>query len=105
MKVGSMSSARPAGSSPWSWTTWGMPLRVGVAKEVAERGLGPRADVENLERAGAGQVAPRDVADGVATRFTRGEVDGGQVAQQRRHALERHEVELDVLPRGDVAPP
>ena len=44
----------------------GQALGVAVAEEVLERRLGPRADVEHLERAGAGQVAAHDVADGVA---------------------------------------
>ena len=62
------------------------------------------ADVEDLERAGAGQVAALHVADGVAARLAGGEADRGEVPQHRGHLLELHEVELDVLAGGDVAP-
>src|SRR5207253_7990140 len=40
----------------------GQALRVGVAEEVAEGGLGPRRDVEHLVGARARQVAPLHVA-------------------------------------------
>ena len=75
-----------------------------VAQEVLEGGLRPRADVERLERAGAGQVAGHHVADGVAAGLTGGHADRRQVAHDLGHALEVDEVELDVLAGGDVAP-
>ena len=83
----------------------GQALRVGVAEEVAEGGLGPRRDVEHLVGAGAGEVAPLHVAHGVAAGLARRQADRGHVAQQRGDALELDEVELDVLPGRDVAPP
>ena len=46
-----------------------------VAHEVAERRLGPLRDVEHLVRAGAGEVATLDVADGVAARLAGREPD------------------------------
>ena len=82
----------------------GQALGVAVAQEVLEGGLGPRADVEHLEGAGAGQVAADDVADGVAARLPARHPHAGQVAHERRHPLEVDEVELDVLAGGDVAP-
>ena len=82
----------------------GQALGVRVVEEVAERRLGPGADVEDLEGAGPGQVAARDVAHGVAARLPGRQPDLGQVPQQLRHPLELHEVELDVLPGGEVAP-
>ena len=82
----------------------GQALGERVAQEVLERGLGPRRDVEHLVRAGAGEVAALHVADGVAARLAGGEPDRGEVAQDLGDLLELHEVELDVLAGGDVAP-
>ncbi len=75
-----------------------------VAQEVPEGRLGPGLDVEDLVRAGAGEVAPHDVADGVGAGLPGGEPDGGELPEQVRDLLELHEVELDVLPGGQVAP-
>src|SRR5580765_1721833 len=44
-------------------------LREWVTKEVLERGVGPRRDVEILVGAGAGEVTRLHVADGVAARL------------------------------------
>ena len=66
----------------------GQALGERVVEEVLERGLGPRADVERLVGAGAGEVAAHDVADGVAARLPRGEADRGQVAQHGGDLLE-----------------
>ena len=82
----------------------GHPLGDGVAQEVLEGGLGPRRDVEDLERARAGEVAALHVADGVAAGLTGGEPDRGEVAHDVGHLLELHVVELDVLAGGEVAP-
>ena len=82
----------------------GEALGVGVAEQVAEGGLGPRADVEHLERAGAREMAALDVAHGVAARFARCQADRRQVLEHFRNALELHEVKLDVLAGGDVTP-
>jgi hypothetical protein len=75
-----------------------------VAQEVPVGGLGPWADVEVLFRAGAGEVAAHDVAHGVAARLAGGEPDRGQVSHDLGDPLQLHEVELDVLASGDVAP-
>ena len=53
----------------------GQALGQRVAQEVLEGGLGPRADVERLVGAGAGEVAAHDVADGVAARLRGREPD------------------------------
>jgi hypothetical protein len=82
----------------------GQALGERVADEVAVGGLGPGADVEDLVGAGAGQVAALHVADGVAAGLPGGQPDRGQLAQQGRHPLELDEVELHVLPGGEVAP-
>ena len=56
------------------------PLAQRVAHEVLERGLGPRRDVEELVRAGAGEVAGHHVAHGVAARLAGGQADGAEGA-------------------------
>ena len=83
----------------------GQALGEGVAQEVLEGGLGPRADVERLVGAGAGEVAAHHVADGVAARLAGREPDRGQQAHDLGDLLELHEVDLEVLAGGDVAPP
>ncbi len=75
-----------------------------VAQEVLVRGLGPGADVEDLVRAGAGEVAALHVAHGVATGLPAGEADRRDVPHEVGDALQRDEVDLDVLAGGDVAP-
>ena len=82
----------------------GQALGERVVEEVLEGGLGPRADVERLVGAGAGEVAAHHVADGVAAGLAGGEADGGHVAQDGGDLLEVDEVELHVLPGGEVAP-
>ena len=82
----------------------GQALGERVVEEVVERGLGPRADVEGLVGAGAGEVAAHDVADGVAAGLAGGEPDRRHVADDGGDLLELHEVELEVLAGGDVAP-
>ena len=82
----------------------GQPLGVRAAQEVLEGGIGPRRDVEDLVRAGAGQVAAGDVADGVAARLPAREAHVGEAAERRGDVLQLDEVELDVLPGGEVPP-
>jgi hypothetical protein len=79
-------------------------LRDRVAQEEVLGRLGPRADVEHLVRAGAGEVAAGDVAHGVAARFPAGEPDRREQAERLGGVLQLHEVELGVLPGGEVAP-
>lgn len=76
-----------------------------MAQQVLERRLRPGADVEDLVGAGPGEVAPGDVADGVATGLPRREADGTELSHHCDHVIQLDEVELDVLPGGDVAPP
>ena len=75
-----------------------------VAHEVTERGLGPRADVEHLVRARAREMASLDVAHRVAARLARREPDRREVSHHLGDLRQLHEVELDVLAGGDVAP-
>ena len=82
----------------------GHALRDGVAEEEVLGGLGPRADVEHLVGARAGEVAPRHVADGVAAGLAAGEADRREQPQRLRGVLQLHEVELGVLAGGEVAP-
>ena len=58
------------------------PLRDRVAQEEVLGGLGPRADVEHLVGARAGEVAARHVAHGVAARLAAGEPDRREEAQR-----------------------
>ena len=71
---------------------------------MLDGGLGPRADVEHLVGAGAGEVAALHVAHGVAAGLAGGEADRGEEPQHLGRLLELHEVELDVLAGGEVAP-
>ena len=82
----------------------GEPLRDRVAEEEVLRGFGPRADVEHLVGARAGEVAAGDVAHGVATRLAAGEPDRCQEPQHLAGVLELHEVELHVLAGGEMRP-
>ena len=75
-----------------------------VAEEQVGDRLGPRRDVEHLERAGAGEVAAGDVADGVAAGLAAGEADGGEEAEHFGDVPQLHEVELHVLAGGEVTP-
>ncbi len=79
-------------------------LCVRVAQEEVGRRLGPRADVEHLERARAGEMATSHVADGVAACFAARQVDRRQQAQELGRLLELHEVHLHVLAGGEVRP-
>ena len=71
---------------------------------MAVGGLGPGADVEHLVGAGPSEVASLYVADRVATRLPGGESDRGQLPHHLRYLGQLHEVELQVLPGGDMAP-
>ena len=82
----------------------GQPLGDRVAEEEVLDRLGPRADVEHLVGARAGEVAAGHVADGVAARLPAGEADRRQESQHLGRLLELHEVELHVLAGGEVAP-
>ena len=75
-----------------------------VAEEEVGDGLRPRRDVEHLERAGAGEVAAGDVADGVAAGLAAGEADRAEEAEHLGDVAQLDEVELHVLAGGEVAP-
>ncbi len=75
-----------------------------VAEEEVGHGLGPRGDVEDLERARAGEVAAGHVADGVAAGLAAREADGPEQPEHVRDVAELDEVELGVLAGRQVAP-
>jgi hypothetical protein len=74
-----------------------------VADEVAHVGAGVGGGVEDLVGGDAGVGIGGDVADRVAAALARGEPGPAQLADQLRRVGQRHVVELDVLPGGDVA--
>ena len=80
-------------------------LRDRVAQEEVLGGLGPRADVEHLVGARAGEVAARITLRTVSPQASRlvSPTDASS-AQRLGGVLELHEVELDVLTGGEVAP-
>ena len=82
----------------------GESLAVRVAEEEIGGGLRPRRDVEHFLGAGPREVAPHDVAHGVAARLARRQADGGHQAQDLGRLFELDEVELHVLSRREVAP-
>ncbi len=77
-------------------------LRRRVAHEVAHVGADVRGGVEDLALADAGQRIGGDVAHRVAAALARGQPDRGDLADQLRHLIQRHVVDLDVLPCRDV---
>ena len=74
-----------------------------VAEEVAGERLAVGRGVEELVGRDPAQRAGGHVSHRVAAGFTRGEPGLGQPGQGRRHPPAGHEVELEVLPGGDVA--
>jgi hypothetical protein len=82
----------------------GQALPEWIAKEVFERGFGPRSDVEDFTWASTGQVATLNVSNGVAARFTTGHPDDCDVAKKIGYSLKLNEMELDGLTRREVTP-
>jgi hypothetical protein len=78
-------------------------LRGGVAHEVAHVRAGVRRRVERLVVADAGPRVGGHVAHGVAAALAAGEPGVRDLADQRGGVAQRHVVDLDVLPGGDVA--
>ena len=73
-----------------------------VGRPLADQ-LGRRARILDLVGRGAGEMVGGDVADAVAAGLDRVHVDVGQRLEDVRHVPELRPVELDVLPRGEVA--
>ncbi len=73
-----------------------------VAQEVRHGAVEVRGDIGVLARADAGERAGGDVADGVAAGLARRHAVFRQAAQHGAGLGERHVMQLDVLPRGDV---
>ena len=82
----------------------GQVLHQRVAQEVPGHGLGGGLDVEHLQRAGAGEVAGGDGADRVAAGLAGGDARLGQAPQRLGRVADVDEVELHVLPGGEVPP-
>src|SRR5215207_6262667 len=78
-------------------------LRRRVTHEVAHVRAGERRRVPQLVVADAGPRVGGHVAHRVAAALAAGEPGVGQLADQRRGVAQRHVVDLDVLPRRDVA--
>ena len=75
----------------------------GMERRPLAHDLGPDTRVLDLIRRGAGKVIGSDIADAVAARLQRMHVDLGQRRQGIGRVLEPDPVELQVLPRREVA--
>ena len=73
-----------------------------MAEQIARQGFGVRRDVERLVGGDAGVRAGGDVPHRVAARFSGRQACVCQVAHRRLDVVQLEEVQLDVLPRGDV---
>ena len=73
-------------------------------QETGER-LGVGRDIEALVGGDARVRAGRDVANRVAARLPRGHAGIGEAVHRQLDVVQLDEVELDVLPRGDVPEP
>ena len=78
-------------------------LGVGVPEEEPHGRAGVGGHVEGLVAADPRERAGGDVADGVAARFAGGDAHRREPAHQGRGVVHVDEVELHVLPGGDVA--
>ena len=76
-----------------------------MAQQKAGERFGVGRDVEALVGRDARVRARRDVADRVAARLPRGHAGVGEAVHRRLDVVQLDEVELHVLPRGDVAEP
>ena len=77
--------------------------RQGMAEEVPRQRLGVWRDVEHLVLGGARVLARGDVAHGVAARLSGRQTLAREKLEGSFGIGELDEMELDVLPRGDVA--
>ena len=76
-----------------------------MPQQIARQRLGVRRDVEALVGRHARVRAGRDVAHRVAARLARRQAGVGQQAHRRLDVVQLDEMELHVLPGGDVAEP
>src|SRR5262249_61880318 len=74
-----------------------------MAQAAAGHRLGFRRDVELLVGGDAGVRGGGDVAPRVAARFARRQPGAAEPVHRVLDVVQLDEVELDVLPRGDVA--
>ena len=74
-----------------------------IAQQMSRHGVRVRGHVKDFTLADTGQVAGRDVADGVGAGFTSGEPHFFEFAHDRADLRQGHEVQLNILPGRDVA--
>ena len=77
-------------------------VRYVLVKKSKSRLLGVGADVERFVYYQPGKRAGGDIANGVVTRLARGQARVRQQVQGVRDVFQRNEMELHVLPRGEV---
>lgn len=74
-----------------------------VPQEIPGQRIGERGDVKELVLGYTSVRAAGDVAHRVPAGFARGDPDVGEELHRQLHVVQLHEMELDVLARGDVA--
>ena len=78
-------------------------LSILVVQQEIRQGVGIRRHVEALVAADTRQGARRHVAHHIAARLLCGDADGRQAPHQVRRIVDMDEMELEILPRRDVA--
>ena len=81
----------------------GSQLNSGCSVDHWRRHLAPGARVFQLVVDGAGERIGGDVAHAIAARLNAMHLDVGERAQDLRHVDQLHPVELQILPRGEMA--
>ena len=99
---GSADAVVPAASAEGDLELAGQRRGERPAQQVPRHRLGIGRAVERFQRRGAGIGTGGHVADGVAARLAGGESGIGEHSQRIVGFRQVHEVELHVLPRGDV---
>src|SRR5260370_41015597 len=77
-------------------------LVVLVSDQVTKQGFSVRPNIESFRRRGAGPIARRDVAHGVAAGLARGYSSPGEETQQVRSFFQFDVIDLRVFARGEV---
>ena len=75
----------------------------GMQRRPLPHDLGQDARIFDLVGGGAGEMVGGDVADAIAARLDRVHLDGREIGQRVGHVDQLDPVELDVLPRGEMA--
>ncbi len=74
-----------------------------VPQQMVGHRLGIGGHVEDLAPADPGEMAGRDVPDGIGAGLSRRQPDFREPAHDRRHVLQLGEMQLDILPRGHMS--